>query len=338
VTRLHITNGDSALGQIAGIRLSGTFLSWLDVLHEGPVPALPPDRLRVMRAQFIAERGWDDFASALSRLAERDAALARADTFDEVVLWFEHDLFDQLQLLDILSRLAQPDRRHESISLAQADRYLSEMDDESLHALFEQRQPVTSDTLVTAREAWAAFTSADPRALHAASLREANALPFVAPALRRVLEELPERRTGLSRCERQALDPFASRPRTIGEAFRHAREEPAFLGDSVFAWHLERLSAEPVTLVRLVDGEPIRAPRVAEGGEPSFWAQRAELTEAGHAVLDGRADAVRLRGVDRWIGGVHLCAEVGIWRWDDDDGLSLDASDASATTPSPTIE
>lgn len=322
MTRLHITNGDSALGRIAGIGLRGSLLSWLDVLHEGPVPALPPDQLRVVRARFIAERGWDDFTQALMRLTERDAALARADDYDEVVLWFEHDLFDQLQLLEVLNRLAPADR---AVSVAQADRYLSEMDGEALRALFDRRQPATSEAFAGAREAWTAFTSPDPRALLAACSHESSALPYVAPALRRVLEELPGRRTGLSRCERQALNAFASRPRTIGEAFRHAQEEPVFLGDSAFAWHLERLSGEPVALVVLEGGAPIRAPRGVEGSEPAFWTQRAVLTERGYAVLDGRADAVQLRGVDRWIGGVHLCAEVGVWRWDAAGGLSLDA-------------
>jgi hypothetical protein len=40
------------------------------------------------------------------------------------------------------------------------------------------------------------------------------------------------------------------------------------------------------------------------------------MTEAGQAVLDGRADRIALCGVDRWIGGVHLQAGDRLWRWD----------------------
>ena len=103
------------------------------------------------------------------------------------------------------------------------------------------------------------------------------------------------------------------------------REEPAFLGDSVFAWYLERLSGDRVPLVRLEGGEPIRAPRAGGSAAAAFWARRAELTDEGHAVLEGRADLIRLRGIDRWIGGVHLRADIGIWRRDPHGSLRLDA-------------
>jgi hypothetical protein len=48
------------------------------------------------------------------------------------------------------------------------------------------------------------------------------------------------------------------------------------------------------------------------------------LTAAGARVLAGEADYVRLNGIDRWLGGVHLVAEPGagtpIWRWNEGRG------------------
>ena len=54
------------LGVLPGLRSKGLFkgpggnaslpglvLPWVDVLHEGPVPALPPDKLRAVRARFL---------------------------------------------------------------------------------------------------------------------------------------------------------------------------------------------------------------------------------------------------------------------------------------------
>jgi hypothetical protein len=40
------------------------------------------------------------------------------------------------------------------------------------------------------------------------------------------------------------------------------------------------------------------------------------LTDAGRAVLEGREDRVRLNGIDRWLGGVHLQGNESEWRWD----------------------
>ncbi len=39
----------------------------------------------------------------------RDEQIRRAGDFDEVVLWFEHDLFDQLQVLQVLTSLEELD-------------------------------------------------------------------------------------------------------------------------------------------------------------------------------------------------------------------------------------
>jgi hypothetical protein len=33
-------------------------------------------------------------------------------------------------------------------------------------------------------------------------------------------------------------------------------------------------------------------------------------------VLAGEADHVRLNGIDRWLGGVHLEGDEAAWRWD----------------------
>jgi hypothetical protein len=41
-----------------------------------------------------------------------------------------------------------------------------------------------------------------------------------------------------------------------------------------------------------------------------------ERTEAGRSVLSGEADHIRLNGIGRWPGGVHLEGESPRWRWD----------------------
>src|SRR3954471_9217319 len=101
---LHVTNGDSAGDTLRQTSLGGEVLVWRDVLHEGPVPDVPRAELLRLRATFLAECGWGRRDDLESSLAERDArfldALRRGE---QVVLWFEHDLYDQLQLLDALT-------------------------------------------------------------------------------------------------------------------------------------------------------------------------------------------------------------------------------------------
>ena len=100
---LHITNGDSAAETIKDAVFSGQILAWRDVLHEGPVPAgLHLPQLSEIRAEFIASLGWGTNEEIAKVFHERDQTLARFRENEEIILWFEHDLYDQLQLIQIL--------------------------------------------------------------------------------------------------------------------------------------------------------------------------------------------------------------------------------------------
>ena len=105
---LHVTNGDAFGGRLRAAQAGDEVLPWNDVLHEGPVRAgLHPAALRAERAAFLAACGWADRDQAEAALAARDTRLAQAAADGEVVvLWFEHDLYDQLQLLQALDALA----------------------------------------------------------------------------------------------------------------------------------------------------------------------------------------------------------------------------------------
>src|SRR5439155_23198261 len=68
---LHVTNGESAGNTLRQTALGGAVLPWQDVLHEGPVPALPRQTLLRVRTRFLAECGWGRQQALLSSLARR---------------------------------------------------------------------------------------------------------------------------------------------------------------------------------------------------------------------------------------------------------------------------
>jgi DNA-binding transcriptional MerR regulator len=104
---LHVTNGDSAGNTLRQTGLGGAVLPWQDVLHEGPVPAGPRRELLQARAAFVSGCGWGSRRSILASLERRDRQLVQAlRDGQQVVLWFEHDLYDQLQLADALALAA----------------------------------------------------------------------------------------------------------------------------------------------------------------------------------------------------------------------------------------
>src|SRR5437016_3932122 len=91
---LHITNGESVTGTFRQVKFPGTYLAWNDVLHDGPVPQTATlDELSGIRAQALAGFGCGDLEKLRAGFAARDRALQDFRKHQDVVLWFEHDLY-----------------------------------------------------------------------------------------------------------------------------------------------------------------------------------------------------------------------------------------------------
>ena len=328
---LHVTNGDSAASGLARSGLPGDVLSWRDVLHDGPVPTDDDCvAFRATRGAFIADRQWAARASDVSADFEaRDARLDGVSANDEVVLWFEPDLYDQLQLIQVLNRLgARADADRPVITIVPADCFLSPMRPESFRSLFEARRDVRAWEFEQAAAAWRAFTSPDPQSLvtmtetldaqvcaRTFSGSDMVRLPHLAAALRRQLEEYPDIETGLNRTERQLCEALAPGALSLEKLFattHKAGESWAWLGDWSFAWYVQRLSDCARPLVTHTNGTRVLAPTRDGKG---FWDRDVVLTPFGHEVVRGRAHAIEANGIDRWIGGVHLTT-ARYWCWD----------------------
>ena len=197
---LHITNGDCAADVIGRTGIPGPVLPWRDVLHEGPVPAgLEPADLSDVRARFLADQGYAPLVQLREDFARRDAALAASVEHDEVVLWFEHDLYDQLQLVQLLDWFSRQARCGTRLRLVCEREYLGESSPERLSELVAARCGVTAAQLALGRAAWEAFRSPDPASISRLLLRDTGPLPFLASALERHMEQFPATVGGLSR-------------------------------------------------------------------------------------------------------------------------------------------
>lgn len=323
---LHVTNGTSTARTLGAAGLGGAVTDWFDLLHEGPVPATSDeDELYVLRARYLAESGFADFDEALGMFRRRDEALRRhVTTGDEVVLWCEHDLYDQLILVRMLAWLlairCPPERVHLVCigDFPGVERFvgLGQLTSPQLASLFPARASVGTAAFELARTAWTAFQSSDPTTLERLSASGCPALPFLAAALERLLDEYPSTANGLGRTEQAALEQAATPlpPDALFQAVGR-REERPFLGDAPFYSLLRRLAALPHPLLQLEGTLPGVGP-IAAGARAIPEGARVVVTALGRDVARGGADAVQWNGIDRWIGGVHLHGADAAWRWD----------------------
>ncbi|MBV8200327.1 MAG: DUF1835 domain-containing protein [Acidobacteria bacterium] len=332
---LHVLNGDSVVAGLRAAGIAGDVTLSADVLYEGPVQPGNPERCRRARARFLAECGYDGYDECLARLTSWDRALADFRAHDEVVLWFEHDLFDQLHLCRLLAWFAARDTGLTDLSLVQASDYLGRMPPEQLAALFAARRPVAETQLRLADAAWRAFCAPEPAGLESLLRADTAALPHLAAALGRHLEEFPGIGDGLSRSERQALAALAAtggRPLPFAALFAAVQglEERVFMTDLSLLRRLRDLAAGPRPLLRL---HPPAGPWSSAAHNPLV-----SLTAAGRAVFAGEEDWIAIRGgIDLWLGGVHLHGPRAAWRWDPATRRlrSLQPSPPSAAAPSP---
>ena len=274
-TFVHVVNGDSVEYTLARTHLPGRVVVWRDVLHEGDVPPGDPAAVMRARAAFLAEEDYGRREQIYADLAGADAALLAAlDDGCETVLWFEHDLHDQLQLIQILSRIADHPQRGAARLIA-LDSFpgrpgfmgLGELSAGELETLWPTRAAIPPEAYATALRAYAALQESDVDTLAALGAEPSPELPYLAAALRRLLEERPWAGPGLGRSERQILRAVAEGARTPGEIFLATTrmEEAPYSGDS---WIYKR-----------IDDLAAAAPPLLTGGDA------IELTPAGRAAL-----------------------------------------------------
>jgi hypothetical protein len=310
---LHVANGTSVTTTLEVAGIPGTMSIWADPLHDGPVPGgIDDDALMEVRRQHHAAS--PAAADPRNDMRQWRQVIANHDAYDELVLWFEHDLFDQLNLVHVLSFIreqvpgvrahVQPSKRVSLICIGsfpgRPDFHgLGELDPSELASLFETRQPVTPEQYHLAHATWNAFRSPTPESLGLLLIRDLSPLPFLAPAFTRFLQEYPWVGDGLSRTERRLMTLAAEGRAEWPAVFpRMSEGEDAFyVTDTEFMELKDALMAASPALL------------VEQNGALA-------LTAAGRDVLEGRADRVALCGLDRWFGGVHLQGHTRQWSWE----------------------
>ena len=294
---LHVANGTSTTATIHAAGLPGRSSIWADVLHDGPVPGGITDAaLLEVRASYLARTYGGAEDESRAELQGWRAAIASGDPYDELVLWYEHDLFDQLNLIQVLGWIADLPQPPPRVSVISIDSFpgrphfrgLGELTPSELASLFDTRRPVTAAQYALAGLAWQAFRSPNPRAVETLLAGDTTALPFLAAALRRHLEEFPWVGDGLSRTERRLLQLLEPGPLDLTAAFprMHHLETAFYIADGSFLQVIDALASPPAALLT------IEAPRGPEGPPPQGSPGRAAATEG----LSGWAFAGWRRG------------------------------------------
>ncbi len=329
---LHIHDGDSSAQTSRESTIPGEHFGWREALISGPAPSdVGPAQWRQLRAQHLSDFYGVDRQKAAEELLRQEEVLAGFSEHEEVVLWFEHDLFCQANLLYLLDWFAGRDLYKTRLSLIcigefpgiEKFRGLGQLNAYQMASLFTTRHEVSAAEMNLATRAWRAYRSVDPTAIEKLLDSDTSAMPHLKRAFLLHLARFPFVRNGLGHIENLGLQLIRGGSKTFTKLFAaFGDEEPVYgLGDFQFWLALKQMTDARKPLLTVKNGVGLNVGlNVGQRLELSSEAIRNscfEITETGVAVLQSEVDFVTLNGIDYWLGGVHL-SEDNLWRWNDE--------------------
>lgn len=236
--QLHIINGDGIAKSILELELPGEIIIWREMLCEGPTTAsIDNKKFYQLRKNFLKktydispEYYEDKFISELNKLTA-------ANGYDEIVLWFEFDLFSHINMLAVISHL-QDNEKTAPVYLVCSKKLqdekeffpLSQLSLKHLKNHYDQRIPLNIDDLETAALMWQLYNGDNPQKLKGLITRETN-FEYLSSCIRAHLERFPNVATGLNSLEKNVLKLIANNTITsINHLVGYALEYQGYFG------------------------------------------------------------------------------------------------------------
>ena len=310
---LHLVNGEATKEKLGRAEVAGTIESVDDILMEGPLQPQQHEAALERRATFLENYLDIPRAEYLARSRQRRDLLASVNDADEAVLWFEEDVFCQMNYLDAFRWLANRANGSQLSFVCPRAERLGESSPQQLERFFAQRKPVNGDLFSFATKAWDALTQDSPRPLADFLDRtDFSPWPSLRDALQAQLARLPSARNGLGRIEEVILRAVAAGANSFGDVFQQINEHARIygVGDLQVLRYLIDLAHDsaPLLLIATSNGQ-------ASLSAPSAGEWKLSLSPLGRAVLDGTQDYLPIMATERWVGGVLVNRECR-WRWE----------------------
>lgn len=210
--QLHITNGDDLSNKILDLKLDGEIVVWREILCEGPTTyELGTKKFISLRQTFLKE----NYAISAEDYKEQFLAelkkLSSVENFDEIVLWFEFDLFSHLNMLAAISHLMENGLSipvhlvcSKKLKGEKEINVLSQLSLKFLRNHYEQRIHLNQDDLEMASLLWQLYNGDNPQKLKNL-IKEKTNFEYLSSCLRAHIERFPNTQTGLNSLEQNIL-------------------------------------------------------------------------------------------------------------------------------------
>lgn len=334
-TMLHIVNGDVVGNMLKSGIVQGDVLVWREIYSAGPNFANPAGAMeRALRAEALEKLLGIPAEEYTAGCREQEKKLRDFSRYDEIVLWFEYDLFDQSMLAYLLHWFDGQKLSGTKLSLLSIGEFpgitpfhgLGQLTPAQLQNLSGTWRSIGRAELKLGSALWHAYTDPNPMSMSEWLEQEkealaASALPYAYEAFQAHLARLPALEDGLGSVERETLEAVRRGADTPLELFRRVTDALPVLGlGDLEYWSVLRGLVQGTDALLAIDGVTAGAGEDDQVDDfrqvENFLQRRVTMTTLGEQVLKGLADRVAVQGIDGWYGGVHLQGRSVPWRWD----------------------
>ncbi|WP_299537073.1 DUF1835 domain-containing protein [Ulvibacterium sp.] len=211
---LHITNGDSFTERLKTLDFKGDIITWREMLCEGRTETnVGSESFWKIRFEFLHKNYKVSKSWFIEKTLKEYRSLCNHKQQDQIILWFEYDLFCQINLLAVVSWL-KANRKYAEISLVcsgkedESERLygLNELTNEQLQKLFDHRIILNQDDIEYADYIWQLYCSDNPIRLENLTDFGDFQFNYLSDAIQAHLKRFPTIKNGLNNVENHVLN------------------------------------------------------------------------------------------------------------------------------------
>ena len=288
---LHITNGDSFTQRLNKLDIKGDVITWREMLCEGKTlnnvgsESFWKTRYEFLHKNYKVSKSW-----FIEKTLKEHRSLCNHKQQDQIVLWFEYDLFCQVNMLAVISWLLA-NRKYAQISLVCSGKEdesgtmyaLNDLSNEQLNGLYTDRKVLTQDDIEYADYVWQLYCSNNPMRLENLTDFKAYQFDYLGAAIQSHLKRFPSIINGLNNMENTILNlAVEKKPESRNDLLKTVLQNQGNLGfgDSQYDRAITRL-------------------------KPLFTAfNPVRLTKKGKEILEGKTNYYSsIQDTDVYLGG-----------------------------------
>lgn len=226
MNKLHILNGDSALTPFLKSGIAGKTVVWRDMLCEGPCTfQLDPNHWEI-RTQYFKDYYQVD-PSEFKRKTIDEWEKINSTAWEEITLWFEYDLFCQINMIALISHISQNFNTIISlVCVGELDGYdhlvgLGELDYSMYPDLYENKTVLSQNDIEYAAQTWKAYCDGDYTLLEGLRNDSHNTFSYLPQAIDAHFRRFPTKDVGFTEIESEILSMIRQKPMTKNQIIGH---------------------------------------------------------------------------------------------------------------------